>query len=148
MEWKIRELTEADLSRGFIETLEGLTDVGLTPDQAVPIWRQRQANGVLTLVVLDQNDKVVGTGSLIIEHKFLHRGGRIGHIEDVAVHPNSQGKGIGAIVIKQLVSAARQMRCYKVILSCNDKNIPFYEKQGFHKHDNGMRIDLPVIVEG
>ncbi len=148
MDWKIRELTEADLSKGFIETLESLTEVGLTPQQAIPIFRQRKANGVLTLVVVNSQDQVVGTGSLIIEQKFIHRGGRIGHIEDVAVHPKAQGQGIGTVVIQTLINAARTMKCYKVILGCNDKNVPFYEKQGFYKHDHGMRLDLPVLLEG
>ncbi|MCX7666466.1 MAG: GNAT family N-acetyltransferase [Gemmataceae bacterium] len=148
MDWKIRELIEADLTKGFIETLESLTDVGLTPQEAIPIFRQRKASGVLTLVAVNSQDQIIGTASLIIEQKFIHRGGRIGHIEDVAVHPQAQGKGIGAALIQTLINAARTMKCYKVILGCNDKNIPFYEKQGFHKHENGMRLDLPLLVEG
>ena len=85
---------------------------------------------------------MIGTASLILEHKFLHRGGTIGHIEDVATHPAHVGKGAGSAVVRALVELARQSGCYKVILSCKDENIAFYSKIGFRRHDNGMRIDL------
>ena len=43
--------------------------------------------------------------------------GTIGHIEDVAVHPNHEGKGVGSAVVRAIVELARQSGCYKVILS-------------------------------
>lgn len=34
-------------------------------------------------------------------------------------------------VILKLKELAGQLGCYKVILACNDDNVPFYEKCGF-----------------
>ena len=113
-----------------------------TAEEAIRIWRGRNAAGVRTVVAVHTDGSIMGTGSLILEHKFIHRGGTIGHIEDVAVHPNHEGKGVGSAVVRAIVELARQSGCYKVILSCNDQNLAFYSKLGFHKHDNGMRIDL------
>jgi glucosamine-phosphate N-acetyltransferase len=141
MPLELRPLEQADFKRGFLETLANLTEVGLTADEAIHIWRGRNAAGVRTVVAVE-NDQVIATASLILEHKFLHRGGTIGHIEDVATHPDHQGKGAGSAVVRALVELARQSGCYKVILSCNDQNLAFYSKVGFRRHDNGMRIDL------
>ncbi|HKA07900.1 MAG TPA: GNAT family N-acetyltransferase [Gemmataceae bacterium] len=141
MPLELRPLEQGDFNRGFLETLANLTEVGLTPEEAIHIWRGRNAAGVRT-VVAAENDQVIATASLILEHKFLHRGGTIGHIEDVATHPDHQGKGAGSAVVRALVELARQSGCYKVILSCNDQNLAFYSKVGFRRHDNGMRIDL------
>jgi glucosamine-phosphate N-acetyltransferase len=141
MPLELRPLEQADFKRGFLETLANLTEVGLTSEEAIHIWRGRNAAGVRTVVAVE-NDQVIATASLILEHKFLHRGGTIGHIEDVATHPHHQGKGAGSAVVRALVELARQSGCYKVILSCNDQNLAFYSKVGFRRHDNGMRIDL------
>lgn len=141
MSFQLRPLEQGDFARGFLETLANLTEVDLTPDEAIHIWRGRNAAGVRTVVAVE-NDRVIGTASLILEHKFLHRGGTIGHIEDVAVHPSAGGRGIGSAVVKFLVDLARESGCYKVILSCTDQNVGFYTKIGFRRHDNGMRIDL------
>jgi glucosamine-phosphate N-acetyltransferase len=141
MPLELRPLEQADFKRGFLETLANLTEVGLTSEEAIHIWRGRNAAGVRTVVAVE-NDQVIATASLILEHKFLHRGGTIGHIEDVATHPDHQGKGAGSAVVRSLVELARQSGCYKVILSCNDQNLAFYSKVGFRRHDNGMRIDL------
>ena len=66
----------------------------------------------------------------------------MGHIEDVAVRKKYQGKGIGQEIVKELVKYAKKKGCYKTILDCSDELIPFYEKIGFKRHSNSMRIDL------
>lgn len=137
----IRYLEEGDFKKGFLETLAHLATVNLTPEEAIHIWRGRNAAGVRTVVAV-ADDAVIGTASLILEHKFLHRGGTIGHIEDVAVRPGFEGKGIGSAVVRELIEMAKRSGCYKVILSCTDENVPFYSRIGFRRHDNGMRIDL------
>ena len=142
MSFVLRPLEQGDFTRGFLETLENLVPVNLTPEEATHIWRGRNAAGVRTVVAADREGNVLGTASLILEHKFIHKGGTFGHIEDVAVHPDHGGKGVGSALVRALVDLARHSGCYKVILSCNDQNLAFYAKLGFRRHDNGMRIDL------
>jgi len=142
MSFQMRPLEQGDFDRGFLESLAHLAPVDLTVEEAIRIWRGRNAAGVRTVVAVDKEGQILGTASLILEHKFIHKGGTIGHIEDVAVHPNHEGKGVGSAVVRALIELARQSGCYKVILSCNDQNIAFYSKLGFRRHDNGMRIDL------
>jgi len=142
MSFELRPLQQGDFTRGFLESLAHLAPVDLTAEEAIRIWRGRNAAGVRTVVAVDGDGNVLGTASLILEHKFIHRGGTIGHIEDVAVHPSHGGKGVGSAVVRALIELARQSGCYKVILSCNDQNLAFYSRLGFRRHDNGMRIDL------
>lgn len=141
MSFYLRQLQATDFQHGFLDTLAHLTTVNLTPDEAIHIWRGRNAAGVRTVVAVEQ-EQVIGTASLILEHKFIHRGGTIGHIEDVAVRTGHEGKGVGSAVVRELVELARLSGCYKVILSCSDENLAFYSRIGFRRHDNGMRIDL------
>lgn len=138
---RIRLLEPGDFHRGFLETMVGLAPVDLTPEEADKVLQERTISGITTLVA-EQEGMVVGTASLLIERKFIHRGGTIGHIEDVAVHPDFGGRGIGQELVAQLIELASRARCYKVILNCHEHLIPFYERSGFRRHDTGMRIDL------
>lgn len=83
---------------------------------------------------------VVGTGSLLIERKLT--GMIAGRIEDVVILREYRKLGIGAAIITSLIDTAIQEECYKVTLSCSDKNVPFYGKVGFSKIDNGMKLVL------
>lgn len=138
---RIGDLQASDLTQGFLETLANLSTVELTPEEALPILESRRRSGIRTFVAHEE-DQVVGTATLIVEQKFIHRGGWVGHVEDVAVHRNHQKKGIGAALVRHAVEEARKLGCYKVILSCFEDRIPFYKGLGFHPHDVGMRNDL------
>jgi glucosamine-phosphate N-acetyltransferase len=141
MDTIIRDLRTEDLANGFLDSLTSLTDVGLTPEEARGVMQTRQRAGVRTYVALLRG-RVAGTASLVIEQKFIHRGGRIGHIEDVAVHRDFQGHGIGSALVQHATTEARKLGCYKVILSCFEDRVPFYSRLGFRRHDIGMRMDL------
>lgn len=131
----------ADLRRGFLEALSALKPADLTEDDALEVFRQRAITGIRTYVALIDN-RVVGTASLLIEPKFIHRGGIVGHIEDVAVHVGDQHHGVGAALVQHLMEICRDEKCYKVILDCEDDVMPFYEKLGFRHWENAMRVDL------
>jgi glucosamine-phosphate N-acetyltransferase len=141
MSFAIGELTEADLSRGLLETLSSLSPVELTPAEAVPLFQERLRTGLHTFVAR-VGDRVAGTITMVMERKFIHRGGLVGHIEDVAVHADYQGQGIGAALVQHATDEARRLGCYKVILNCLDSRVAFYERCGFRRYENGMRLDL------
>jgi GNAT superfamily N-acetyltransferase len=56
----------------------------------------------------------VGTGALIVERKFIHNLGLVGHIEDIAVAKDQQGKKLGLRIIQALDFVAEKVGCYKV----------------------------------
>lgn len=136
-----RELAEADLVNGFLETLAGLAPVDLTLEQARAVLRTRLRAGIRTYVAVD-GDRVVGTASLLIEPKFIHGGGICGHIEEVVVHPDHKKRDIGSALVRYVTDEAlNEHSCYKVILNCSEALVPFYEGCGYRRHDVGMRID-------
>ncbi len=137
----IRVMYATDLQRGFLATLASLKPCALTEEEAVDVFRKRMRQKIMTYVALYEG-KIVGTASLLIEPKFINSGGVVGHIEDVAVHQAYQQHGVGAKLVRHLLDVCRNEKCYKVILDCAEKVIPFYEKLGFHKWERAMRIDL------
>ena len=142
--FEIRELTAADLDNGFVETLGNLSDTGgLTPASARKILEKMgQASLYHVLVAVAADGKVGGATTLLVEQKFIHGGGSVGHIEDVVVRKGFEGKGIGGSLVKAAVQKASELGCYKVILDCKEELEPFYSRFGFVKHDLGMRLDI------
>jgi glucosamine-phosphate N-acetyltransferase len=137
----IRDMYGPDISDEFQEILEFLSVADFDMEEAGEILRDRLKHGVRTYVAL-LDGKVVGTTSLFIERKFLHGGGRTGHIEDVVVHGAFQKRGIGSALVKHAVQEAKKAGCYKVILDCNLDKEHFYSNLGFQRRAIQMRIDL------
>ncbi|QLH08543.1 GNAT family N-acetyltransferase [Candidatus Nitrosotenuis sp. DW1] len=138
----IRKIEEGDLSSGFLESLDSLkTASSLSSEKAREILKKIKANPDHVIFVAVLNDKIVGSTTILIEQKFIHDGGRVGHIEDVVVSKEHEGKGIGFKIMQAALEYARAQGCYKTILDCDDKVKPFYERLGFKRHSNGMRFD-------
>lgn len=94
------------------------------------------------IFVIEENNKIIAYGSIIIEYKIIHNLGKVAHMEDIVVHNDYRKKGVGKIMVEHLVDFSRKNGCYKIIASCNDKNISFYNKLGFNKHHNHIRYNL------
>lgn len=61
----------------------------------------------------EEHDRIAATGTILIEHKFVHKNGIVGHIEDIAVDSSYQGKKLGFRIIEALKYIAQQTGCYK-----------------------------------
>ena len=138
----IRELKKEDLWNGFLTSLDSLREASnITKDKAERIFEKIDSNQDHVIAVAEIDGRIVGATTLLIESKFIHNGGMVGHIEDVAVDKNFQGRGIGEKIVKYLLEYAKNRGCYKTILDCTDDVIPFYEKIGFKHNANALRFD-------
>jgi len=138
----IREIEEDDLKNGFLETLDFLRNTGdLDKNKANEILKKIKQNPNHIIYVAIDNKKIVGSTTLLIEQKFIHDGGLVGHIEDVVVRKDCEGKGIGIKLVTSLLERAKEKNCYKTILDCKDDVKQFYERIGFKCESNGMRYD-------
>ena len=138
----IREIEEDDLEKGFLETLDFLRNASdLDKNKANEILKKIKQNSNHIIYVAIDNKKIVGSTTLLIEQKFIHDGGLVGHIEDVVVRKDYEGKGIGIKLVTSMLERAKEKNCYKTILDCKDDVKQFYERIGFKRESNGMRYD-------
>nr|POE70453.1 glucosamine 6-phosphate n-acetyltransferase [Quercus suber] len=100
---------------------------------------------IISVVEDESPGKIIATGSIFMEKKFLRNCGKVGHIEDVVVDSNARGLKLGKKIIAFLTEHARLMGCYKVILDCSLENKAFYEKCGFKQKDIQM-IKVTLIM--
>lgn len=163
--YTIRPLQRSDYGKGFLDVLRVLTSVGDISADAFSQqfdWMSRERAGdYFVVVVCDGNGRVVGAGTLIVERKFVHGLGKVGHIEDICVATDQQGKKLGLRIIQTLDHIAKKIGCYKVrnslspyrtclfdcllilsilqsILNCAEKNEGFYVKCGFKRAEVEM----------
>ena len=138
----IRKIIESDLENGFLESLDNLRQTSNLEQNSVKnILKKILENENHIIHVAELNGKIVGSTTLLIEQKFIHEGGFVGHIEDVVVNKEFEGHGIGMKLVLSLLDVAKEKKCYKTILNCEDKLIPFYEKIGFKQKSTEMRFD-------
>jgi len=82
----------------------------------------------------------------VILDNMAKRGLKSGVVEDVAVHPEHQGQGIGRAMMQHALDQCRLAACYKMTLSSNLKREGahlFYDSLGFTKHGYSFQIELP-----
>jgi glucosamine-phosphate N-acetyltransferase len=141
-EIKIRELKKDDLWNGFLTSLDSLRQASnIKKEKALNIFEKINQNPDHIVAVAELDGKIVGSATLLLELKFIHEGGVVGHIEDVVVNKSHQGQKIGEKIIKYLLEQAKSRGCYKTILDCVDDVKPFYEKLGFKQNANALRFD-------
>ena len=124
-----RNLSIKDFDKNYLDLLEQLTKVNKNT-----ITQSSFSNFVLNLnqnhkiIVLEKNNRIVASGTILIEEKIIHGINRVAHIEDVVVDSSQRKKGVGKSLINFLINIAEKENCYKVILNCKASNIGFYEK--------------------
>ena len=113
-----------------IEILQSISNYRPDDKDYDQIWDEfKSQTNFFGLVAIDEKVDVVGYGSIFIERKI--RGGKMGHIEDIAVHPDFRKKGIGKLLINALYQISQEEKCYKVSLACKEHNLSFYQKCNF-----------------
>ena len=95
------------------------------------IFSSDEVDGIVAL----EKGNVLGYASIHYIKKITRKSGII---EDVVVKENQRGKGIGKLLVNNLIEKAKKNNCDKIILSSSEKNLKFYEKLGFQKNEFEM----------
>ncbi len=135
--YNISKLIKWDYYRGYLQLLEQLT-ITLSKDISYEKFCEQYDKLTSNIYVIRDKNKIIATGTIFIENKFIHNLGCVGHIEDIVVDRAYRKKGIGKEIINALVNYAKKCGCYKVILNCAEKNIGFYKKCDFVKKEVEM----------
>lgn len=94
---------------------------------------EMQLNNILKsseIWIVEYENKIIATGTIIYEYKFIFNLTKLAHIEDVCVDVNYRNRGIGKKLINFLIDKAKDAKCYKISLNCNETNEEFYKKCG------------------
>jgi glucosamine-phosphate N-acetyltransferase len=131
MEIKIRNVEVDDYYKNHLSLYCQLTSIDPTK-----ISYENYRNFILSLndhhmiFVIEQDNCIIGSITLLIENKLIHNMGKVGHIEDVVVEREKRYHGIGKALVQYAMLYAKKIGCYKTILDCNQNICVFYEKCG------------------
>lgn len=135
----LRPLASTDYRRSHLTLLSTLTQ---TPDIGEQAWTARfdelialKGTYYPVVVVDTASDQLVATGNLLVERKFIRGAGLVGHIEDIAISPAMQGKGLGKKLIEVLTELSDLVGSYKVSLKqCAEAGVVADQSPGTLDH--------------
>jgi GNAT superfamily N-acetyltransferase len=97
------------------------------------------------MLVLQQDDRVVGYLQLSFIPGLSRRGLVRGHIEAVRIADDRRGRGLGTILLNRAIDECRARGCGLVQLTSDKKRIDarrFYERVGFVASHEGFKLQL------
>jgi ribosomal protein S18 acetylase RimI-like enzyme len=95
--------------------------------------------------------EIVGSDSWMNHRYFEKRGMRPLFVEEIAVHPDHRGMGIGSFMFEQIEHAARLRGCTHIVLEVaenNEEALHFYRKRNFHKLDAAIFLSRKLDTGG
>jgi ribosomal protein S18 acetylase RimI-like enzyme len=143
----IREASEEDIPAIFgIYSSAGIGDEdSFTVAEAKAHFAKLKQYPSFRVFVGLVDEAVVGTYALLLMDNMAKRSRRAGVVENVAVHPLHQGRGVGRAMMQHALEQCRQADCYKLTLSSNLKREDahrFYDALGFERHGYSFRIEI------
>ena len=94
--------------------------------------------------------EISGTDNWLNERYFVKREMRPLFVEELAVDPKFQGRGIGAFILEQLEHLARVRGCTHLVLEVAENNtgaLKFYRGKSFYKLDAAVFLAKRVPVD-
>lgn len=94
--------------------------------------------------------EIIGDGNWMNERYFRMRDMRPLYVEELAVHPDYQGRGLGTFVLDQLEHLARVRGCTHLVLEVAENNenaLKFYRARSFTKLDAAIFLAKRVETD-
>ncbi|KAK2710104.1 probable glucosamine 6-phosphate N-acetyltransferase [Artemia franciscana] len=136
-DFKLRPLNRTDFSKGYLKLLQELTTVGEISQKQFEAQfdKMKLTSDGYFIIVIEHvpTQTIVGSSSLVIEHKFIRNCAKRARLEDVVVSSNQRGKQLGKILVETVKALSVYNGCYKISLDCKDTMVPYYESLGYKK---------------
>jgi len=148
-DYSYRELQAGDYNKGFWDTFRSIKPAEeqnseynhVNEKEFQDILEHINGSGYIhKIIVAEYKGKIVGTGAIFIEPKFIHKGGKVGHIEDLAVLEEHKKPGVSDKIVNALKDIGIDAGCYKIIVNCKEEkeHTEFFNKKGFHQKNHQM----------
>jgi GNAT superfamily N-acetyltransferase len=143
----IREASSSEL-RAVLDLYADLENKDIqpfSPAEAERIYARMKLYPNYTLYVAEIENEIVGTFALLILDNLAHGGAPSGIVEDVVVHAQRRGHGIGKAMMQFAMDQCAKAGCYKLALSSSLIRHPahdFYRSLGFQQHGYSFLVEL------
>ena len=99
-------------------------------------------NHIIYTLFNENINEIIGLITIFYEPKFIRNLKYKVHIEDVVIDKKWRRKGLGKLMLNEILSTIKKdkRKIYKISLNCNEKYKKFYEKIGFIQNNIEMSI--------
>ena len=94
--------------------------------------------------------EISGSDNWLNPRYFDKRGMRPMFVDELAVHPKMQGRGVGRFMLEQLQHLARSRGCTHLVLEVAENNrdaLSFYKRRNFYRLDAAIFMAQKVVTE-
>jgi mycothiol synthase len=132
-------LDDASVVEVLALAYEGTGDGGWTRErfaerQALPWFRAED-------LLLAEDE---AAGRIIGLHWLKRRGGGVGEVYNLAIHPEGQGRGLGGLLLASGLEHLREVGCHDVLLwvdRANERAVELYSSRGFTTRWDDVALD-------
>jgi ribosomal protein S18 acetylase RimI-like enzyme len=153
--WEFLKLVFRDVNRETVEYQRPRTK-----SRFLEVYDQEDVEQLLFEVTEDRRDAIVGYAECAFEvsgadnwinvRYFEKREMRPLFVEELAVHPDYQGRGVGGFMLEQVEHLARVRGCTHLVLEVAENNenaLRFYRTRSFYKLDAAIFLAKKVPNE-
>ena len=97
------------------------------------------------ILVVEENERVVGMAQLSILPNMSHMGRPVAHVENVVVDEMLRGQHLGERLLRRAIEIARAAGCFRMELTSRKERHAaqrFYERVGFVPSHVGFKLTL------
>lgn len=153
--WEFLKLVFRDVNRETVEyqrprTKRRFLEVYDLEDVEQFVFESKTSKGDTIVGYAECAFEASGTDNWINERYFEKREMRPLFVEELAVHPDYQGRGVGGFMLEQLEHLARVRGCTHLVLEVAENNenaLRFYRIRNFYKLDAAIFLAKKVTTE-
>ncbi len=128
----IRLLEKGDYYKNYLELMSQLKPTNIySYSKFEKIFKEIEKNKNHNIFVIEEDNIIVGTVTIVLETKFIYDGDKLGHIEDLVVDKEYRKKGYGGNLVDHVVNFCKKNQCRKIGLCSRPNAQEFYYKKGF-----------------
>jgi predicted GNAT family N-acyltransferase len=147
MDVHIRELEKDDYMQ-YIDVIGQLRPVDrcVSKEEFSDVYDAIFKSNKIFVALYDNN--IVGSITLIIEQKFIHKLAIYTRIEDVVVDESHRNNRIGYKLVQHAIDYSNEIKSFKITLTCKKYLEKFYNRSNFSIYDIHMSQLVDVSSPG
>lgn len=141
---EIREIHETDFKEIVPLIRELMGALKYPEERYLRIWNDNLKKDHYKGFVAVLNNQIVGFIDIIYFQDLSH-GSVVGQIQNLIVHSEHRGKGIGKALLKRTITLAKKHKFIELHIWTefdNEKAISLYEKMGFEKRSLLLELEI------
>jgi perosamine synthetase len=138
IEYRHLQLNDKDK---YLQLMNNFRPVNMNMDKEEfsNIYNNITNNG--SIIIAEQNGNILGSITILLEHKFIHNSAIYAHIEDVYVDEEHRHNNIGKELVDKANEYCRSKNVFKISLNCDENLKDFYTLNNFvHRQINMSQL--------